>query len=71
MNPNDRVLREAGLLSENMRKSENARMESSLKRNSMTQDAAFDTLAGLTDESQDGYEFDLVAALEDFTENEG
>ena len=68
---NDRVLREAGLLSENMRKSENARMESSLKRNSMSQDAAFDTLAGLTDESQDGYEFDPVAALEDFTENEG
>ena len=68
---NDRVLREAGLLSENMRKEENARMESSLKRNSMSQDAAFDTLAGLTDESQYGYEFDPVAALEDFTENEG
>ena len=54
-----------------MRKAGKVREEGSLKRNSMSQDAAFDTLAGLTDESQDGYEFDPVAALEDFTENEG
>ena len=54
-----------------MRKEEKTREEGTLKRNSMTQDAAFDMLAGLTDESQDGYEFDPVAALEDFTENEG
>lgn len=36
----------------------------------MSQDAAFNTLAGLTYESQDGYEFDPVAVLEDFTNNE-
>lgn len=67
---NDAVLKEAGILSEKIRRAEMANEERHVKHNSMSQEAAFDVLAGLSVDSQVAYNFDPVAALEDFTEDE-
>lgn len=65
---NDAVLKEAGLLAQDIKKAEEAGRARSARRARASQEAAFETLGDITGESLE-YSYDPVASLEDFTQD--